>query len=182
MTQPLPRQLVLWFATFAAATVVLKAIDRVPAALAGTPHGARVYATVDDAERALGARIWLPGYYPDTLRWPPDRIEAAADPTMSVAVRITGRHGGPEQLVICESVGEAPAPPPDSLLPAGQALETARVPLRAHEATLVRMLAPDGRIAHEVSWEQGTRRLTIRTVLPVEDLLRIAASLERSGT
>jgi hypothetical protein len=184
MTMPmgLSRLLALWLATFAVTAVALKALDRVPAILTGTPHGARVYTTMDQAEQALGTRIWLPGYYPDTLRWPPARIEADLRPPISVAVRIAGRDDGRERLVICESLGETPAAPPASLLPPGEILETARVALRAHDATLVRMLAPDGRIAHEVSWDQGSRRLTLRAVLAAEELLRIAASLERTGS
>jgi hypothetical protein len=75
---------------------------------------------------------------------------------------------------------ESPAPPPEALLPPVQVLMTIDVAVGRHRATLTRALAPSGQVLHDLSWEQGTRRLTVRYVGPVEDLLLIAASLERT--
>jgi hypothetical protein len=56
---------------------------------------------------------------------------------------------------------------------------TVEVAIGGHRATLTRAQAPNGRILHDLCWDQGARRLTLRYTGPVEDLLRVAANLER---
>jgi len=169
-----------WLAVMGLAAVGLTALDRVPAVLTGTPPGVRIFASVEDAERDLGARIWLPRYYPETLRWPPARIEADAASPVTAAVRIPGKDDPRDRLVICESLGGRPVAPPEALLPTGRILETVGVLVGSRRATLVRLQAEDGRVLHDLSWDHGARRLTLRTAGPVEELLLIAASLEHA--
>lgn len=159
--------------------VVLKAADRVPALLAGTPHGARVYATVEEAEHGIGARIWVPTSYPDSLVWPPVRVDTWPGPPTAVAIHVRGRESGPERLVLVQSIG-APATPPAVLLPPVQVLVTVDVIVGRHAATLTRVQAHSGLVLHDLSWDDGTRRVTMRYAGPVEELLLIAASLERT--
>jgi hypothetical protein len=168
-----------WLLVVMGFAFALKAADRLPSWLAGTPHSVRVYATVADAERALGTRLWVPASPPDSLDWPPARVDAWPGPPTSVAIRVRGRSDGREQLVVVQSIG-APASPPDVLLEPMQELLTMRVPVGAHSAALTRGLAPGGRVLHDLSWDEGSRRLTIRYAGPVEELLLIAASLERT--
>jgi len=168
-----------WLLVVAGFFVGLRAVDRVPALLAGTPHGVRVYTSIEEAERALGARIWLPAYYPDSLAWPPARVDAWPGPPVSVAVHIGGRRDTRERLVVVQSIGgRAGAPPP--LLPPAQVLATAEVVVGDRTALLTRVVAGDGEVMHDVSWEHGERRLTLRFHGPVEQLLLIAGSLERT--
>jgi hypothetical protein len=175
----LPKAVQAWLLLAAGFAGVLKAIDRVPALIAGTPHGARVYATVQEAEAAIGERVWVPTFLPSALAWPSDRVDAWPGPPVSVAVHVAARSDGREHLVLVQSI-EAPALPPDVLLPPVQVLVTIDVPVGRHRATLTRALAPSGQVLHDLSWEQGTRRLTLRYTGPVEDLLLIAVSLERT--
>ncbi len=168
-----------WLVVIAAVALALKAADRLPALLAGTPYGVRVYRSVEDAEKAIGARIWLPAYYPDTLAWPPSRIDAWPGPPAVVALRVNGRGTDRERLVLVQSVG-APANPPALLLEPGQALTTAEVRLDTRSATVVRVVLPDGEVVHDVRWDQGRRRVIVRYHGPVEELLLIASSLERT--
>lgn len=180
MSHPSPRRIVVsWLVVVAAFALALKALDRLPALLTGTPHGVRVYATIEDAERALGARVWLPAFYPDTLAWPPSRVDAWPGPPVVVALYMDARADGHERLVLVESLG-TPAPPPPALLPPGQVLTTIEVPIGSRTAVLTRAVAPGGEVVHDVSWDHGTRRLTLRYHGPVEELLLIAASLERT--
>jgi|BarGraNGADG00212_1021973.scaffolds.fasta_scaffold00826_7 hypothetical protein len=174
----IPRVVRSWLLLVGAFAVGLKAADRVPALMAGTPHGARIYATVAEAEHAVGAKIWVPAYYPDTMAWPPARIDLWPGPPTSVALRILGRADGRERLVLVQSL-HAPASPPDELLPAVHVLTTNAVTVGRHPATLTRVLAPSGQLLHDVWWDQGPRRLTLRYSGPVEELILIATSLER---
>jgi hypothetical protein len=136
-----------------------------------------VYASIEDAERALGARIWMPAYYPDELRWPPRRVEVSAARPTTVAVRIAGRDGSGERLALVQTVG-AHVPPPPALLPPGERMETTPVALGGRQATLARVLV-GSRELHDLWWDQDGRRVTIRYSGPVDRLLLIAGSLER---
>ncbi len=167
-----------WLLVVAAFAGALKALDRVPAWVAGTPHGVRVYESVGDAEHALGARIWLPAFYPDTLAWPPARVDAWPGPPAVVAVHVNARRGGGERLVVVQSIG-SPASPPPILLAAGEILNRAEVVVGGRAAVVTRVVVPDGDVVHDVQWDQAGRRVTVRYHGPVEELLLIADSLER---
>jgi hypothetical protein len=173
----LPRLIGAWTLVIAAAAAGLAALDRLPALIAGTPHGARVFASVEEAERAVGARIRLPGYYPEDLRWPPTRIEVSRSVPPTVVIRVAGRDGARERLVVAQCIRGTASPPPD-LLPPGQAMETTRVQLGSTTAHLVRVLLGP-RELHDVWWDQRERRITLRYTGPVRQLLLMAESLER---
>ena len=161
-----------------AAAAVLAASDRVPALLAGATHGARVYRTVPEAEAALGARLLVPSYYPDTLGWPPSRVEVAPGPPAVAAIHASGRGTPRDALVLCQSIG-APAAPPGWLLPPLERLQDAEVAVGRHGGRLTRLLTPGGRVVHDLSWTQGARRFTLRYEGAAEDLLRMARALAR---
>jgi hypothetical protein len=175
----LPKAVQAWLLLAAGFAGVLKAADRVPSLVAGTPHGARVYATVQEAETAIGGPLWVPTDLPGALAWPSVRVDAWPGPPVSVAVHVAARSDGRERLIVVQSI-ESPAPPPEVLLPPVQVLMTVDVLVGRRAATLTRALAPGGQLLHDLSWAQGTRRVTMRYVGPVEDLLLIAASLERT--
>jgi len=174
---PLIRLLAAWLLVLGAAAAALKGLDHVPTLIAGTPRGARVFTSIEDAERAIGARVWMPGYYPDDLRWPPARVEVARTPPPAIAVRVAGRDGDLDRLTIVQTLDMESAHP-RGLLAAGQLMEATPVTLGSHEATLARVLLGT-REMHDVSWSQGRRRITLRFAGPVDRLLLIAGSLER---
>jgi hypothetical protein len=174
-----PNAVLSWLLLAAAFAAALSAADRVPSLVAGTPHGARVYRTVAEAEGATGIRLWLPASVPMSVDWPPSRVETWAGPPPSVAVRANGRREAGERLVIVQSIG-APASPPPALLEPLEKLVTVDVTVGRHPAVLTRGTAPGGRVLHDLTWDEGGRRLTIRYTGPVEQLLALAASLERT--
>jgi len=167
-----------WLLVTAGIAAALKAADRIPALVAGTPHGARPYRTVAEAERATGSPLWLPAALPPSVDWPPFRVDAWHGPPLSVAVRAHRRAEQREHLVIVQSIG-APAPPPARLLESLQPLLVSDVTVGAHRAVLTRGLEPGGRLVHDLAWDAGTRRLTVRYAGPVEELLELAAAFER---
>jgi hypothetical protein len=174
---PLPRLLVSWLLVMALAVAVLKAVDHLPTLLVGAPRGVRVYASIEDAERAVGARVWMPGYYPDELDWPPARVDVAPGSPAALAVRIAGRDGDAERLAIVETLA-ARAHPPADLLAAGQLMGSNDVTVGTHAAVLARVLVGT-REWHDLAWLQEGRRITLRYAGPVERLLLIGGSLER---
>jgi hypothetical protein len=168
-----------WLLVLAACVIGLVLADHVPALVAGTPYGVRVYETLADAEHAVGARFWVPAYYPDTLAWPPARIDVWTGPPAMVAMRVNGRADGRERLVVVESLGTPASPPPELLQPA-EVLTTADVSIGTRPATVTRVVATDGKVMHDVTWNRDGRRMTLRYHGPVEELLLIAASLDRT--
>ena len=166
----------VWVLVMGVAAGALKALDRVPSLLAGTPHGARVFGSIEEAERAVGARIWLPAYYPDELAWPPASVEATSTEPLAVVVRIARRSDGRERLVVAQSIGATAAPPPH-FLPRADEIGAAEVVVGAHRARLSRVLLGPYEL-HDLWWDQGGRRVTLRYTGPVETLLQIASSLE----
>lgn len=158
------------------AAAALAAADRLPALLSGATHGARVYRTLEAAESVLGARLLIPSYYPDTLSWPPSRIEVAPGPPPVTAIHVTRRDRDREVLVVCQSTG-VPADPPGWLLPPLEVLQEVEVEVGTRKGRLVRRLTPGGLVVHDLSWTQGERRFTLRYEGAVEDLLRMAHSL-----
>ena len=159
--------------------VALKGADYVPSLLAGTPHGARVYWTLADAEAGLGARIWVPTSYPAAIAWPPARIDVWPVPPVSVAVHFNGRAGERDLLILVQSIGARARPPAALLQPVETLMTVGDVPLPIHAATMTRELAPGGQLLHDLSWDQGSRHLVLRYAGPVEDLLLVAGNLER---
>ncbi|HEY3380341.1 MAG TPA: hypothetical protein VGK32_01155 [Vicinamibacterales bacterium] len=173
------RLIASWLVVLAAAAVALKALDRLPSLLTGTPPGARAYESIDRAERALGARIWLPAFYPDTLAWPPSRIESFVGPHVWAVVHVVGREDRGERLVLVESMDE-PAPPPATLLPPVLVLQSSAVAIGTRQGVLSRVVTDEGRTLHEVWWVHGARRVMLRYDGAAEELLVIAQSLERT--
>jgi hypothetical protein len=167
-----------WLLVIATFVVGIVAIDRVPSVLTGTPHGLRVYASIEEAERAVGTRVWLPPSRPDSLAWPPRRIEVWPGPPPVVAVRIPARGSGVERLVVVQSLGAA-ASPPAALLPAAEPLAITTVPVGTRQARLTRGVSSAGELLHEISWDHGSRRFVLRYRGPVEELMRMADGLER---
>jgi hypothetical protein len=165
-----------YLAVMGAAAAVLAAADRVPTLLGGATHGARVYRTLSEAEAALGARLLVPSYVPDTLAWPPSRIEVAPGPPPVAAIRVARRGATREALVICQSIG-APAVPPRWLLSPLEVLREADVEVAGRPGRLTRLLTPGGGLVHDLSWTVGPRRFTLRYEGAVEDLLRMARAL-----
>jgi hypothetical protein len=174
---PLPRLIAAWLLVMGSGVAALKSLDHVPTLLVGAPRGVRIYPSIEDAERAIGARVWMPGYYPDELRWPPARVEVSATRPAGVAVRVAGADGDRERLAIVQMVGAEVVPPP-GLLPSGQPMENSPVSVGSHAAVLSRLLVGT-RELHDLSWVQGGRRITLRYAGPVDRLLLIAGSLER---
>lgn len=162
-----------------AATAALATLDAVPAWIQGEPRGVRKAASVEEAERRLKARLFLPAYFPDTLRWPPRAVRYAAEDTPSVALFFDSRDGGPA-LVLAQTVG-GPGPISPLVLPEGALLQSSALAVGDGEGTLSRVVGEDGSIWHEVAWTKAGVRLALRGNVPVETLVKMARSAHREG-
>ena len=175
----LARVLVSLTTVFALSAGALRLLDRIPGLVLGTPTGVTRYQSIEEAERALGHRVLVPPYFPDTLRWPPTGVEVTTGPSRAVALRFEGRDGRPDRLLIYETPG-SDATSAGDLLPDVAALETTTVLIEGTRAQLRRVLTDDGRLLHELAWRGGQRSFVLRFEGPVDQLLAMAQSLERN--
>ena len=161
------------------ATAALAALDAAPAWLNGEPRGVRRLQSVDEAERRLKARLYLPGYFPDRYRWPPSVVRLLPGDPASVAVGFEARQGG-LALELGQTVGGEGTISPLALPPA-EVLQQSAVRLGGAEGTLARVVGEDGAVWDQVTWSQGGRTLALRGKAGVEELLRMARSVHKEG-
>lgn len=162
-----------------AAALSLRALDALPRVLSGEHLGVTRYESIEGADRALGERLFLPAFFPDTLQWPPASIRVYAGPPRASALAFAGRDGSRDRLVICQAPGRR-ATVPMALMPAGRVLEAVKVPMPEGEASLVRLQRADGAIANDLIWYRPDVTLAFRYAGPANELLTIARSVRRS--
>lgn len=149
----------------------LAALDAVPAWIAGEPRDVRRCASVEEAERRLRARLLVPGYFPDTLRWPPRSVRVVLGAPPGAALELDGVDGSPRLLLVqAARPGEAPA----RLLPPATGLDAVPVALRGATGTLRRVVGPDGQVWQEIAFAPGGRQVVLRLRGTVEEAVRMA--------
>lgn len=161
-----------------ASALALAALGATPRWLVGDGRGMRHVPTVQEAERRLGARILVPGYFPARLEWPPSVIEVAGGRRGSVLLVFPARDGGPEvELLQATSEGE---PIAEELLEGRTILRSGRTTVGSLPATISDVLV-HGRPRVELAWEIRGRAVILRSAGDVEDLFRMARSAHREG-
>jgi hypothetical protein len=166
----------VWVAGATLATVA--ALGAVPGWIVGERGTVRHAETVQEAERRLGARILVPGYFPERLAWPPRTILVAGGRRGSVRLDLDSRDGGPDLHILqATREGEPIAP---ELLAGRTVLRTSRTAVAGHPATLSDVLV-DGVPHRELAWENQGRAMILRSAGDVEDLFRMARTSHREG-
>jgi hypothetical protein len=158
---------------------VLRILDALPGRLRHEPPGVRRVASVEDAERVVGARLWLPAYFPDSLRWPPATVTVHAGPPPAVTLAFEDAAGEVVLLLVESLARRLAAPPPAPAAP--QVLQVRPVVIGDAEATLSRFVGHDGRVWHDLAWTLDGRSLVLRSRGPAEDLVRIGGSIRSRG-
>ncbi len=164
-----------WIVGATAASIA--ALGAIPGWISGDSGAVRSAPSIQDAERRLGARILVPGYFPERLEWPPQRILMSGGRRGSVRLVIRARRGSGLELLEATREGEAIAPP---LLEDRTILRSGRTRVGARPATISDVLV-DGRALRELAWEVQGRAMLIRSEGDVEELFRMAKSAHREG-
>jgi hypothetical protein len=160
---------------FVAATsaLMIAGLGALPKLVAGDtgPHRA---ASIQEAERRLGARIVLPGYYPARLAWPPSELRVAGGRRGSVRLTFSARDGGAglEMLAATDAGEEIDA----ALLADRTILNSRRTVVGGRPATLASVLV-EGVPWQELTWSVDGRAVVLRTQGDLDELVRIAHSL-----
>lgn len=157
-------------------SAALLVLDSVPALLLGGARGVRVLASVEAAESALGARLLVPVYFPESYRWPPRRVRTAAAPVRVAALTLAARAGRRPDLLIVQSL-DGDFPIPAKLLPPGPETHRVAVDLDGTPATLTDVLLPPDGTFYDLSFVAAGRRVVFRFQGPPEEVLKMAASV-----
>jgi hypothetical protein len=174
----LARMLVTLAWTLAATALCVTALGAVPGWLAGESTGVRRVGTIEEAERRLGARVLVPGYFPDRLAWPPAEIRVAGGRRGSALLVFAPREGGaPVELLQATRDGEGIAP---DLLEGRRVLRSSPTRVGDAQATISDVLA-HGVPAKELAWGLHGRAVILRSAGDLEELFRMARSAHREG-
>jgi hypothetical protein len=159
-------------------TIMLVVADGIPRLLAGTPSGVVHAIDIDDAQRRLKAHLFLPPYFPDTYAWPPAQVELKLTTPAAAAFSFTTRRGKSEELRLVEGLDPAAPLDPDLWAPATQVSVATQTEISGRDVPVWRVLLADGTFWHEVVFETKGRRFGLRSSGSIEDLLRMARSME----
>lgn len=166
----------VWVLGATAATIAV--LGAAPRWISGESRAVRGVATIQDAERRLGARVLVPGYFPDHLAWPPAEIHVAGGRRGSVRLAIAARDGGPGVEILEATRDDEPIAP--DLLQDRTVLRTQRTTLGPVPATISDVLV-GGRPAREIAWTLHGRAMILRSAGDLDELFRMARSAHREG-
>jgi hypothetical protein len=160
--------------------VMLAVLGALPGLIAGEPHEVRTVASLEAAERNLGAGLALPSYFPAHLGWPPARIRVAGGKggAIELTFREQARAGDQLQLLQATTPG---APLPAVFEPPGTELGASPTTVAARPARLSRRTI-GGEVWQQLAWERDGCQMVLRTRGDVEELFRMARSAHRRGT
>jgi hypothetical protein len=164
----------------AIAALVLGVLNALPQFLGGEPLGVVRYASVEDAEARLGARLYRPAALPGGWRWPPSNVRLAVgrpDWLEFVFDKTPGDDAA--AFVLCQALGDSPADAQVAsiLLPPGELLQAGDIAIDGRGARMQRLLLDEGAIVHELWWREGARRVMLRARVPADQLPAIARTI-----
>jgi len=165
-----------WVLAATAATVAF--LGALPRWIAGESGAVRRVATVQDAERRLGARVLVPGYFPERLEWPPAEIRVAGGRRGSVRLAFAARDGGPGVEMLQATRDDEPIAP--DLLEGRTVLRSQLTAVGTIPATISDVLV-DGHPVREIAWILHRRAMLLRSAGDLEELFRMARSSHREG-
>jgi hypothetical protein len=160
----------------ATTALILAGLGALPGWIAGEPREVRTVASVEVAERNLGAGLALPSYFPAHLGWPPSRIRVAGGKGGAVELTFRNRAGGGDQLQLLQATTTG-SPIPPVFEPAGNELTSSPTTVAGITRRTI-----GGEVWQQLTWERDGCRMVLRTRGDVDELFRIAHSAHRRGT
>jgi hypothetical protein len=161
-----------------ATTGLLAFLGAIPGWLVGESTSVHSYPSIQDAERRLGARILVPGYFPERLVWPPAEIRVAGGRRGSVLLAFEA-HDGSHQVEFLQATRDG-EPIAQELLAGRTVLHSGRTTVGAVPATISDVLVA-GHAWRELSWNLHGRSVILRSAGDLEELFRMAKSAHREG-
>lgn len=166
---------VLSFAvTMAVVAGLLKVLNWAPGTL--EPGLMARYPSLDAAVSTLGIRkIYVPAYFPETLRWPPAVVLAQSRPYQAVVMEFSRARDGQTVLVISQAASTQFAT--DAAIRLRAVSEKVPLDLRGRKAALEAGLCEDRSVCSRVQWDEGKVHIVLTMKAPSVELIRIAESM-----
>lgn len=139
----------------------------------------KFYSTVEEAEYAIGLRIFLPSYFPEYLKWPPSTIQVSRKPSLTISLVFLSRnHISPSLVIhqIVSNIGKSNDVELDFMEPKIPFQET-QVSVGGAKGALIVGEGEDGKRWSRLSWKAADRKMVLIADCSVEDLLKIARSI-----
>lgn len=156
--------------------IVLSLLNRAPALLQQPERTA--FATVEEAETALGVRIPLPAYFPEFLGWPPAEVTATRNQTLVVSLVFPLRKTGEPALVIHQILRDEKENIPDlPLLQPERPLREVKVPIGAAFGALRSGTDRQGLRWSRLTWRAQDRDMILIASFSEQTLLTMARSI-----
>jgi hypothetical protein len=134
------------------------------------------YPSIDAAVSTLGIRkVYVPAYFPDTLRWPPAVVLAQSKPYQAVVTEISRTGDGQTALVISQAA--SPLFETDDAIRFRTIGEKVPLDLRGRKAALEAGTCEDGTACSRVQWDEGGVHIVLTMKAPSVELIRIAESM-----
>ena len=175
----LGRMLATLFWVVAATVAVVAGLGALPRWLARDARAPDAPVSVAEAERRLGASLFLPAFYPDRLSWPPAEVRVSGGRGGSARLRFRPRDAGDAPVVLIQSAEPGEPVRPD-LLGDRRVLSRSRTRVGDWPAEFSSVLV-DGEGWQELSWEVDGRSIVLRSQGDVEEMYRMAHSVRREG-
>ena len=166
---------VVWVA--GATLVAVAVLGAMPGWITGDKGIVREASSIQDAERRLGARVLVPGYFPERLIWPPKKIRVAGGRRGSVRLDFDARTGPDLHILEATREGEPIAP---ELMGERTVLRTSPTAVGKLPAKLSDVLV-DGTLHRELAFDLNGWAVVLRSSGDVEELFRMARTSHRQG-
>ena len=154
----------------------LRILNLVPPYLA-QEEPMQTYATVEEAHRSTGVPVYLPAYFPDYLRWPPEEVRGWTRPQPKLSVAVVLRESGQPVLWLEEWL-PLPDEPPQEVPKTAQVVERGTLALQEGvDAEVVAYRGTDTQLYYRLLWYQGGVRIMLTAALPYEELVRMVQSM-----
>lgn len=137
----------------------------------------KFYSNIEEAEYALGLRIFLPSYFPEYLIWPPSEIKVVRKPSILVSVVFLSRSPSSPSLVIHQIVSNKSKKMELDFLKPKRPLQETQVSVGGAKGTLIVGVGEDRKRWAYLGWKAGDRTMVLIANCSVEDLLKIARSV-----
>ncbi len=166
--------LILFLAVTAIVLGLLRMVNWLPLAFqTDTP---RRYGSIEQVKEALRIKdLYVPAYFPQTIKWPPSAIVAQGRPSVGILMIFNKRGSNEELLVITQTVSDAFARA--SPLKMTAVAESAPYRLRGRTAVLEVGACGRDEKCSRISWQEGSYHMTLTMKSPPFELIRIAGSM-----
>lgn len=153
---------------------VLQVVNWIPSAV--QEGGFSRYRSIDEAREHLKLkRLFVPVYYPRSVRWPPVLVAGQARPYPAVVMEFLKSDDDETALAITQTEGSH-SPLRDTVL-LDVVRERTAYPLKGRAALLESGLCRTGERCSRISWNEEGYRVTVAMSDSPVELLRIAESM-----